>query len=76
MVVPKSFKAMGLLCKRLWELPEIRFAVWAVVSVNDDGARAPRMRRFGNVGELRLREASVKEGGVIRGTFTVRGFEF
>lgn len=29
LVVPKSFKAMGRLCRRLWELPDIREATGA-----------------------------------------------
>jgi hypothetical protein len=44
--------------------------------VDADGDGPPRSRRFGNVGELRLTEASARDGGVIRGAFTVRGFEF
>ncbi len=56
-------------------LPIDHFAVNARITMVD-GASPPRARRFGNVGELRIIEASPKEGGVIRGTFTIRGFEF
>lgn len=54
-------------------LPIDHFAVWAIV-VSIDGKTPPRAGIFGNVGELRLDEAAVKDGGVLRGTFTVRGF--
>jgi hypothetical protein len=41
--------------------------------VGVDGAAPPRLGIFGNVGELRLDEATAKEGGVLRGTFSIRG---
>jgi spore coat protein H len=54
-------------------LPIDHFAVWAIV-VGVDGAAPPRLGLFGNVGELRLDEAAAKEGGVLKGTFTIKGF--
>jgi hypothetical protein len=54
-------------------LPIDHFAVWAIV-VGIEGAAPPRVGIFGNVGELRLDEAAPKNGGVLRGTFTIRGF--
>ena len=53
-------------------LPIDHFAVWAIV-VGINGPGQPRVGIFGNVGELRLEEATPKEGGVLRGTFTIRG---
>jgi spore coat protein H len=53
-------------------LPIDHFAVWSIV-VAIDGAAPPRLGIFGNVGELRLDEAAVKEGGVLKGTFSIRG---
>jgi len=37
-----------------------------------EGAGPPRMGLFGNTGEVRLEQATAREGGQIRGTFTVR----
>jgi spore coat protein H len=54
-------------------LPVDSFAAWAIV-VMQDGPGPPRVGIFGNTGELRLEEAAAREGGQIRGSFTVRGF--
>ena len=47
------------------------FAAWAIV-VTQDGPGPPRLAIFGNTGELRLDEAAAREGGQVRGTFTIR----
>lgn len=52
-------------------LPIDGFDVWGIV-VNQEGAGPPRLGLFGNTGELRLEETSARDGGQIRGTFTVR----
>jgi hypothetical protein len=52
-------------------LPVDGFNVWAIV-VTQDGAGAPRLGIFGNVGELRLEETAARDGGQISGTFTIR----
>jgi hypothetical protein len=56
-------------------LPVDHYAVWAIL-VAKDGAAAPRTRLWGNVGELRLDEAATREGGTLRGSFTLRGLAF
>ncbi|MEQ1731575.1 MAG: hypothetical protein ABL982_24655, partial [Vicinamibacterales bacterium] len=43
-----------------------------LVSMIEAGS-APRNRVLGNFGELRLEEARASEGGVLRGTITLRG---
>jgi hypothetical protein len=48
------------------------FAAWAIV-VMQDGPGPPRLAIFGNTGELRLEEVASREGGQVRGTFTLRG---
>jgi hypothetical protein len=49
------------------------FDVWGIVVVQE-GAGPPRLGLFGNTGELRLEETAAREGGQIKGTFTVRAF--
>ena len=41
--------------------------------MTQDGPGPPRLAIFGNTGELRLEEVAAREGGQIRGTFTIRG---
>ena len=52
-------------------LPVDGFNVWAIVATQD-GAGPPRLGLFGNSGELRLEEAAARDGGQIRGSFTIR----
>ena len=52
-------------------LPVDGFNVWAIVFMQE-GAGPPRMGLFGNTGEVRLEQATAREGGQIRGTFTIR----
>jgi hypothetical protein len=54
-------------------LPIDGFDVWGIVVVQE-GAGPPRLGLFGNTGELRLEETAAREGGQIKGTFTVRAF--
>ena len=39
-----------------------------------NGPGPPRLGLFGNTGELRLEETAARDGGQIRGTFTMRAF--
>lgn len=52
-------------------LPIDGFNVWGIVVVQD-GPGLPRLGLFGNTGELRLEETSARDGGQVRGTFTIR----
>jgi hypothetical protein len=53
--------------------PVDHYSAWALVVQVPQG-RGPRVRLFGNVGELRLEQADARAGGTLRGTFTLRGF--
>ncbi len=53
------------------QLPVDGFDLWAIV-VAQDGVGPPRLGLFGNTGELRLDEPAARDGGQVRGTFTVR----
>ena len=52
-------------------LPIDGFNVWAIVAAQD-GAGAPRLGLLGNTGELKLEQTAARDGGQIRGTFTIR----
>lgn len=53
------------------KLPVDHYAAWALV-VRVSGGR-PRLRIFGNVGELVLDRSDARAAGELRGTFTLRG---
>ena len=54
------------------KFPVDHYSVWAVVVQLTGGI--PKVRPFGNVGELRLEQVNASPGGVLKGTFTLRGF--